>query len=186
MTNNDTLIAVYEQYCLHARHQELQRLTFTSIYGVLVAGTLAFIGSVSIPTARIGAIVGLLIISLLGFHLCHIWRIPFLWFSRIPEQMLIEDFKLGKYRRFYSEDKEEFKIKLLSGSTLFHFFYIFMESFFSFLLVVVLREDLVGITIGIVASIIVVFILSLVYCFVFRKREEMVKDEINRRFDKFK
>ena len=44
--DDENLRRVYEQYWLHARHQEVQRLWFTNIYSMIVAGTFAYFGAI--------------------------------------------------------------------------------------------------------------------------------------------
>lgn len=186
MSREENLRAVYEQYWLHARHQELQRLTFTSIYGALVAGALAFIGSsISTSSSRFGVALALLVVSLLGFVLCHAWRVPFLWFSRLAEQILLQEFKLEKYRRFYQE-QEQFKIKFGGVSDVFHFFYIIMTGIFTFLLLTNMPTGLLGECINwesfsTLIALIVFISLGIIYTLFFKKREKKVLAEIRDR-----
>ena len=182
MPKEEDLRLVYQQYWEHARHQERQRLTFTSIYGALLAGALAFIGSSISEPARLGILWGLLFVSILGFLLCHFWRIPFLWFTRLAEQMLLREFKLEKYRRFI---EEETKTKFGSASAVFHFFYILTTTLFVFLLCTeyvksfgFVNPELVSLMI----SLIVLLALILIYDLFFKKREKQVEKKIQDRF----
>jgi len=77
----ELLKAVYEQHWLHARHVENERLWFTNIFAVIVAGLLAFMfTSENNGTPNLFAVYGGLLIlglSLLGYFLCLSWRAPF-------------------------------------------------------------------------------------------------------------
>lgn len=183
MPREDDIRTVYEQYWEHTRHQELQRLTFTSIYGALVAGAFAFIGSSISEPSRLGLLWGLLFMSILGFLLCHFWRIPFLWFSRLAEQILLQEFKLKKYARF-AEEKP--KTKFGSVSDVFHFFYILMIALFTFLLGVGYQVKLYVFAnsdiISIVMASIVFILLTLIYGLFFKKRENEIERKIQERF----
>lgn len=186
MPTEENVRIVYEQYWLHARHQGIQRLMFTSIYGALVAGALAFIGSsISTSSSRLGVILALFFISFLGFVLCHTWRVPFIWFSRLAEQILLQEFKLEKYRRFY-EKQRQFKVKFGSASDVFHFFYIIMATIFTFLLIMNLPAELGKCAnleiLSVVVALIVFVSLSLIYELFFKKIEKNVLTKIQNRF----
>ena len=107
---------VYEQYWLHARHQENQRLWFTNIYAVIVAGLLAYIGVFQknlglfpIPYSRVWTyspieivlVLFLTILSILGYVATHSWNIPFAIFSRLAEEIAVCEWGLpAQYQRF--------------------------------------------------------------------------------------
>jgi hypothetical protein len=84
-TDKDVLVAVYEQYWLHARHQENQRLSFTNIYSVIVAGVLTFLSTTQNPTLYLGILLFLFALSLLGYLLVHSWNIHWMRYSRLTE-----------------------------------------------------------------------------------------------------
>lgn len=123
------LRTIYEQYWLHARHVENERLWFTNIYAVVWAGSLAFMYEFGI---QIQLIVFLFTLSLLGLLMCHALRVPFIQHSRLTEIILREEWKLEKYSTFYArettQDDEthesgEAKNKLLGLSTIFYLIY---------------------------------------------------------------
>jgi hypothetical protein len=66
---SDLFTTILEQNWLHLRHIEDQRMWFTNVYGVIVAGTLAFVSQnahIALDALRI--ILGfLLLLSVLGF-----------------------------------------------------------------------------------------------------------------------
>ena len=51
--DDENLRKIYEQYWLHARHQETQRLWFTNIYAVIAAGVFAYLGHVEDYTIKV-------------------------------------------------------------------------------------------------------------------------------------
>lgn len=99
---DENLRKVYEQYWLHARHQETQRLWFTNIYAVIVAGVFAYFGVIEECYAiKILLLIFLTILSLFGYLMTHSWTIPFVIFSRLAEEIAICEWNLPeKYQRF--------------------------------------------------------------------------------------
>jgi hypothetical protein len=61
----ENVLEALRQNWLHARHLETERLWFTNIYGVIVAGTLAFLGQYGINNHR-HLMVFLFMLSLFG------------------------------------------------------------------------------------------------------------------------
>ncbi|PNX47920.1 MAG: hypothetical protein BV456_10380 [Thermoplasmata archaeon M8B2D] len=104
---------IYEQYWLHARHVENERLWFTNIYAVIVAGFLAYLGVVENNNPiNLILIFFLLILSLFGYIITQAWNIPFVIFSRLAEEIAICEWKLPEeYRRFtkYSKGYDYYK-----------------------------------------------------------------------------
>lgn len=83
---DENLRKVYEQYWLHARHQEIQKLWFTNVYAIIVAGTFTYFGVIkefkfSIPLLVF--LIFLISLSLLGYFVTYSWNIPFAIFSRL-------------------------------------------------------------------------------------------------------
>jgi hypothetical protein len=92
---------VYEQYWLHARHQEIQRLWFTNIYAMIVAGVFAYLGLIEEHLTKILILIFLTILSLFGYLMAHSWNLPFVIFSRLAEEIAICEWNLPeKYQRF--------------------------------------------------------------------------------------
>lgn len=125
----ENLRRVYEQNWLHARHVENERLWFTNIYAVVMAGSLALMSE----TGLIWPLVSfLLILSFLGFFMCHALRIAFIRPSRTSDIVLRREWQLKDYSIFYprkarSGDKTyecgEVKSKLVSLNDVFYYFY---------------------------------------------------------------
>jgi hypothetical protein len=140
---------VYEQYWLHARHQENQRLWFTNIYAVIVAGILAYLGAIyklgngNNSTFFISAIIlfiFLTILSIFGYLITLAWNIPFVIYSRLAEEISIKKWNLDpEFRRFtkYKKGYNFNKPRWMRASDIFVAFYSLMTgvsiSFFSYL-----------------------------------------------------
>lgn len=123
----ENLRRVYEQNWLHARHVENERLWFTNIYAVVMAGSLALMSEKGLiwPLATF-----LLVLSLLGFFMCHALRMPFIRHSRISEIILRREWQLKDYSGFYPrtkqpEDKLEKSGEVRKGVSLNEVFYVF-------------------------------------------------------------
>lgn len=104
--DDDNLRKVYEQYWLHARHQENQRLWFTNVYVVLVAGIFAYFGGIQ----RIDPfpLIFLLILSTLGYAMTYSWNVPFTIYSRLAELISIREWHLPEYyQRFTMYNKKK-------------------------------------------------------------------------------
>jgi hypothetical protein len=78
---------IYEQYWLHARHQENQRLSFTNIYAVIVTGVFAFLGIIyqiesdnlntnNFWLLKISLLIFLIILSSFGYIMVLTWTYP--------------------------------------------------------------------------------------------------------------
>ena len=105
--DDENLRKVYEQYWLHARHQETQRLWFTNIYTLLIAGVFAYLGASGVdnPT-KVLLFIFLAMLSLFGYLLTYAWNIPFTKFSRAAELISIKEWHLTEdYARFSSYKK---------------------------------------------------------------------------------
>jgi len=144
---DENLRKVYEQYWLHARHQESQRLWFTNIYVVLVAGVFAYFGIIEEHYAiKILMLIFLMILSLFGYLVIYSWNLPFVIYSRLAEEISICEFSLPKkYQRFtkYGKDYEYYKyigfgkkisIRISTGRVLFMLFYSLMIGIFGALI----------------------------------------------------
>ena len=82
---DENLIKIYEHYWLHAMHQETQRLWFTNIYAVIVAGVFAYLGYVENHIIKVSLLTFLTILSLFGYLMTHSWNIPFVIFRDCNE-----------------------------------------------------------------------------------------------------
>ncbi|GEM_PF-3638202 len=109
---------IYDQYWNHARHQEVQRLNFTSIYALIVAGTLAYIGSSSFNEKYAPLLfIFLVIYSLLGYLSVYTWAIPFVIFTRKAEAIAICEWNMPEYYsrfKFYN-DPQSGQTKIFIG-----------------------------------------------------------------------
>lgn len=94
----ENLRCVYEQNWLHARHVENERLWFTNIYAVVMAGSLALMSEAGLiwPLATF-----LFILSLLGFVMCHALRIAFIRHSRMADIISRREWRFRDYSIFY-------------------------------------------------------------------------------------
>ena len=93
-------------------HQETQRLWFTNIYAVIVAGVFAYLGYVENHIIKVSLLTFLTILSLFGYLMTHSWNIPFVIFSRLAEEIAICEWNLPeKYQRFnkYKKGYEFYK-----------------------------------------------------------------------------
>lgn len=125
---------VYEQYWLHARHQETQRLSFTNIYAIIVAGVFAFLGVIykleitdeyDYLPLKVLLIIFLLILSLFGYLLVLTWNYPFVLYSRLAEKLSKHEWDLPKpFLRF---ENKEYKKSIIRATTLFILFYSFRQ-----------------------------------------------------------
>lgn len=178
---------VFEQFWLHARHQELQRLTFTSVYSAIVAGAFAFLGSeISDLQSRVYLSIGMTILSILGFFLMHAWRIPFIVYSRLAEIVMIKKWEMEHYKRFGEYDK------LVNASLVFHLFYVLLASLFFSIFLLTFPEAYPGVHIlnlsldrtyvSMVGFFVVFLALCLVYTKVFRPVEDKVKGMLRKKF----
>lgn len=100
--NNENLRKIYEQYWLHARHQELQRLSFTNIYAVVVAGVFAYMGATHVEEdIKSLLLFFLMLLSFFGYSMIHFWNVPFVIFSYLAEEIAIRELNLPvEYARF--------------------------------------------------------------------------------------
>ncbi|MBA7702505.1 hypothetical protein ES703_111274 [subsurface metagenome] len=202
MTHHDeNLCTIYEQYWLHARHQENQRLWYTNVYAILVSGLVVFMSYKEewyLPALVVG-------FSILGFFLCHSVRIPFLRYSRYTDVILWNEWNIGdKYARFIRKPPgkkrsrtfkiamvkafgflrfrgmSELKDKVTNVSLMFHTFYIIMATVFTAWTAYLLW----GCSWKLVVVPTLVFIVMwVVYNFWFGLLEEQVRDEMARKVD---
>lgn len=157
-------------------------IKFTSIFGVVMAGSLAVLGSqfADTPTKAILAL-SMVMFSIFGFLYMHVCRIPWLVFSRLAEAIMTKEFKLAKYERF-----ETYR-KFVNASFLFHSFYIINVALF-FALFVYNFSPIFSITnfdfyscLTIIAFIVVISIMSIFYLTKLKSLECQIKKNLKKR-----
>jgi len=99
ISDNPYLKIQYEQLWEHARHQELQRLTFTNIYAIIVAGVFASVllaRDENVQTAVVGfdsphvrffLFVFLTFLSLFGLYITDAWNKSFAFYREIIKEI---------------------------------------------------------------------------------------------------
>lgn len=132
---SDNAKYVFEQYWLHARHQEIQLLTFTGIYSAIVAGAFAYMGSeFSDMQSRALLSIALGMVSFLGFFLTYNFNFAYMKFSRLAEKIKLEILELGQYKAIDGGTKK------VSGYTLMYTFFGLMASLFTAIAIWTLTE----------------------------------------------
>lgn len=129
----ELLKSIYEQHWLHARHIENERLWFTNIFALIVAGLLAFLGKELSSLFAIYAGCFIFILSMLGYALCITWRAPFVEHVTLAYKML-EDALLKRYAPYTAEAFKIIKIGWITAHELFLYFYALMAGAGLFLL----------------------------------------------------
>ena len=89
--NDNGLKETYEQYWLHARHVADERLWFTNIYVLIVVGVLAFLKVDQPLFLRLGLLLFVLLLSIVGFFMCHSLTVHFITYSRTAELIQINE-----------------------------------------------------------------------------------------------
>lgn len=128
-TREEMLKSVYEQHWLHARHLENERLWFTNIFGVIVAGLLAFMGTVGDTNlSQFVKYTGFFIftLSLLGYFLCITWRAAFVEHTTLANKILKRDALLSIYAPYSTSVYKKIKIGWVTAYELFLYFYAIM------------------------------------------------------------
>ena len=128
-TRHELLKSIYEQHWLHARHVENERLWFTNIFALIVAGLLAFLATtnngVLSESARYAGYF-ILILSIVGYVFCLTLRAPFVAHTEKAKKLL-EDSRLLEYDPYQPEEIYRIiKIGWLSTHELFLYFYALM------------------------------------------------------------
>lgn len=133
------LAVIYEQYWLHARHVENERLWFTNIYAIILAGTLTLLGKPTYSGFYIAVLVFLISLSMIGMLFSLKVKLIFLWYTRKVFEIMI-DYGLRKY--WIDIAKPKTAVGKISVSALFPIFYAFCFSMLSCLLAYILTEQL--------------------------------------------
>ena len=178
-------IAVYEQYWLHARHQEVQRLWFANIYAVIVAGIFAYFGAIKdITIDSAPLLVFVILFSLLAYTVTYSWNIPFTIFTRLAEEIAVREWSLQEDYRRFTKYKKGYKYQKriggmeASANTAFMAFYSLMTGVFSALLVQLFTDICV---LGLVLIGVIVFVALFLYYKFFLKKKSI--DEIQNEFE---
>ena len=191
--DDENLRKIYECYWLHAMHQETQRLWFTNIYAVIVAGVFAYFSYIESNIVKVFILIFLTILSLFGYLITQSWNIPFVIFSRLAEEIAICEWRLpNKYLRFAEYNKGYkfckgigfWKISMrISAARLFMAFYSLMVSFFAALTsqMICQLNNIQTITIAIV-----LFIVFYLYYLLYweQKTINKIQNDFNRRVEK--
>jgi len=120
----ELLKSIYEQHWLHARHVENERLWFTNIFVLIVAGLLAFLGTTDKQLLPLFALfIGgfIFILSMLGYLLCLTWRAPFLEHTTLARKML-EDSLLEGYVPYTTKAFKKLKGRITAHKLFLHFY----------------------------------------------------------------
>jgi len=181
--DDENLRRIYEQYWLHARHQEVQRLWFTNIYSMIVAGTFAYFGAIKGFSTSL--LVFLILLSILGYLVTYSWNIPFVIYSRLAEEIAVREWDLPKdYRRFTKYRKGYEFGKKVSANTVFIGFYSLMAGIFVGLFLQTNLEVCTQLT----SVIVVVLFLTLLGCYKFYlkpKSIDKIQDDFENRIKKY-
>ena len=162
---------IFAQYWLHVRHQELQRLTFTSIYAAIVAGTLAYLAAIEMPFPfSILPMIFLMILSLLGILVVIAWRIPFL------EYMLKARKILQKYG--FKEFNPYEGIKAKKPMTVYRAFLRFYELTFSLMCALIVCSFVNNLMFSMCAFILSIIILEILTYHLTKMYEKPFRQEI--------
>lgn len=187
---DENLRRVYEQYWLHARHQETQRLWFTNIYAVIVAGVFAYFGAVKgHSTIETPLLIFLMVLSLFGYLMTYSWNIPFTIFSRSAEEIAIREWDLPEeYQRFtkYREGYEYHKriglgkisIRISSGRVFMGFYSLMMGVF-----IALFFQTACNITNYRVVLLIAVSVFAIIYLYYQFYLEPRSLDKIQKQFE---
>lgn len=135
----ELLVSVFEHNCDHARHVENERLWYTNIYVLTVAGILAFVIKPEVDFfLKIICLFFLLVISMLGFFMSFRLKADFDDFlSKMRETIKLAEIKiqnkdLSQLVGIGAETGWTTKVKL---RWIFVFFYVFMMVFMSMLII---------------------------------------------------
>ncbi len=167
---------IYEQYWLHARHQENQRLWFTNIYAMIVTGVFTYF---SAKRFDVIILMFLLLLSLLGYFLIYTWNISFTIFSRLAEEIAIREWELPEdYRRFTKYRRGYEFSRIISVNTIFIGFYSLMIGILTGLLI----QNVFNIYTQITLVITIIVFLTFLSCYKFYLKPKSI-DKIQKCFD---
>ena len=177
MAYKDNARLVFEQYWLHARHVENERLWMTNVFAIIFAGLLGFMGWKEELIWYIAAFG--LALSLFGLLAVHALRIPFIRYSRMAETIMDVELGLGKFRRFFKQNKKDgLRVnidKFWSLHRTFVLFYCFTGAGWAALLSISLEAS--PTTTWIVFGTVAAALIALYQC-IFWHREDRIEDEV--------
>lgn len=177
MAREDDARLVFEQYWLHARHVENERLWMTNVFAIIFGGLLGFMGWKDELTWYIAAFG--LALSLFGLLAVHALRIPFIRYSRMAETIMDVELGLGEYRRFFKQNgRNGLRAnidKFWSVHRTFVLFYCFIGAGWSTLIAISLEAS--DRTVWIVFITVAAALVFLYQC-IFWRREDRIEDEV--------
>lgn len=176
--HHKNLQIIYEQYWLHARHVANERLWFTNIYVLIVASAFAFIATSQSTVIHLWLLVFLLILSIMGFFMCHSLVIHFITYSRMTELISINEWNIP-YRVYFLPEGEQRIVSKIGLNFAFYFLYMVMSSIFTCLLVYNLGMFSISITVAIAMFIALFAVYELVFKRTENRLETKLKERIN-------
>jgi hypothetical protein len=173
--NPDDAKVVYEQYWLHARHVERETWLFTSIYAVLIAAIFATMGSTVEDGIKLGLLFFGIILSLFGYSIVYILRVPFFKFAYLSEVIAINELKLNdNYRRFFpvgssaGSEKKLYPDKIIDLHSILTCFFSILTGILFYSYLIIQKPE--GDTIYFILSVILVLFLILFHYVVLVKK----------------
>ena len=130
----ELLKSIYEQHWLHARHVENERLWFTNIFVLIIAGLFAFLSKIpaegeTLPILHVSAVGFILLLALLGYVLCLAWRAPFVEHTTLAREMVEQYPELKDYAAYTRpEIYRIIKVGWVTAHQLFLYFYILIAT----------------------------------------------------------
>ena len=86
--NEENYITIYSEYMAHGRHIENQRLSFATIYGVILVGSIALKSDPTILFQKNDLQIIFIFLSILGYLSTCVWNCAYFKFSRMAENVL--------------------------------------------------------------------------------------------------
>jgi len=129
---------------------------------------------------RLGVIVFVLLLSIVGFFMCHSLTVHFITYSRTAELIQINEWDTS-YRQFYPKDGKRLTSKIGSLNLAFYLLYILISSMFVSLLLFNLG---VAISYSIASGIVTFTALLLVWRRYFKKYEDELPRMLEERYKK--
>lgn len=178
MERQDNAKTVFEQYWLHARHVENQRLWITNILVILFGALLSFMAQAGVIwyISAFG-----LLLALFGLLMVHALRVPFLRYSRMAEAIMAAELGMGKYRRFFVAQEKKGIAQVIDKLWGVHKFYVGLfttsvAGWCALLAYSLKAED--SATWAIFWG--VAIVLPIIYRFIFGRRENAVGEELRK------
>lgn len=134
---NRLLATIYEQHWLHARHVENERLWFTNVYAIVLAGALSLLSEHVSLEFNVAVLSFLMLLSLIGILFSLKVKLVFIWHTREAHK-IIKDHGFIEY--WIETKKPKTIIEKISGSSMFPLFYAICFILLSCLLTYTLTE----------------------------------------------